>query len=211
VPALPTGGVPDNTGPEGVGRAVGDLVVASLPDAADLGAAGEVEDNAVAGPQADTSDSGLMSLRGRQAALDEALGVGGFGQTDMLGLRRLSVTSPGTIRSDASSRSLPPRTALRDLATRAGPPRNAQGPMDSDERQAVHRRTLVRLPEPELGETRVSRVPGTSDQGSPAEPVVVPAEPSPAVPRAPASGPGAAPGIGAGGGAGPATRREMPG
>jgi hypothetical protein len=211
VPTLPTGGVADNTVPEGDDRAVGELVVASLPDTVELGAAGAIEDNTADGAETESPGSGLMALRGRQAALDEALGVGGFGQSDMLGLRRLSVTSPGTIRSDAgSSRPLPPRTALRDLATRAGPSRSTEGPMDSDERQAVHRHAMDRRPDPEAGEMRVARVPGASEPASPAEPAVPPAEPAPAAPRAPASAPGGGAGMGTGGGAGPATRTQAP-
>jgi hypothetical protein len=209
VPTLPAGDVADNTGPESEER-TGDLVVASLPETVDLGSAGEVEDNTAAA-EVEGSQSGLMSLRGRQAALDEALGVGGFGQSDMTGLRRLSLTSPGTVRTDAgTTRPVPPRTALRDLVTRAGPARAPDGPMDSDERQAVHRHAVDRPRELTApGETEAPVAP--IETAAPTRPVVAPTEPTTAEPRAPASAPGGGAGAGAGGASAPAPPIEVPG
>ncbi len=210
VPTLPAGDIADNTGPQADDRAAGDLVVASLPESVELGAAGEIEDNTVAA-ELEAPQSGLMSLRGRQAALDEALGVGGFGQSEMLGLRRLSLTSPGTIRADTgTTRPSPPRTALRDLVTSAGPARAPGGPMDSDERQAVRRPTADRRPEPTIpGETEAPVAP--IETAAPARPLVAPTETAPAAPRAPASVPGGEAGSGMGGASAPTPPTEVPG
>ncbi len=210
VPTLPAGDVADNTGPEADDRAAGDLVVASLPEAVELGAAGEVEDNTIAAGL-EAPQSGLMSLRGRQAALDEALGVGGFGQSEMLGLRRLSLTSPGTIRADTgATRPSPPRTALRDLVTSAGPARAPGGPMDSDERQAVRRHAADRRPEPTAPDETEAPVAPT-ETAAPARPAAAPAETAPAAPRAPASAPGGGAGAGTGGGSALPPPNEAPG
>jgi hypothetical protein len=190
-PDFAAGAMTENTGAGEDQRAAGELLVASLPENFDLRLPGEIENNTVS----EDPTSRLLSLHGRQAALDEAFGVGGLASGQVLGLRRLSLTSPNTTRTriDGSPQA-PVRMALHNVGPAPAEIVVAShGPMDSDEREAIHRHRVDRRPEPEAPAEEL-RAPG-----APAEQVAVPVEPAvPLEPRAPGKAAPAGPGGGGG-------------
>lgn len=185
----------DPTSLTAVTAPAGDVVEQALLTLAVAPATGTVEPeievvpHEAVGETSHESPTGLLSLRGRNAGLDEAFGIGGLGPGQLLGLRRLASADPEATVQPLFAHEPVMRTALRDTGVAPAPTVRVAPTMDEEERNAIHRnrtdRPVVVASAPVTGGAPPGEAPASPGAGTPARSVAAPSAPrnAPGAPR----------------------------